>query len=353
MNTRTLVAAGLALLALVAALGGYTLGVGPRSWFHHDARADGSTVRVYGNIEIRDAQLAFNGAEHIAEVLVEEGDRVSIGDRLAILQTDRLQQMIREAESGRNAQRAALRRLENGTRAEEIEQSRAELRAAEATLANAELEAARLEEARLGDAAGRQELDDALSLVDVERARLEVKRAALALAIEGPRREDIDEARARLEESEASLAGLGLELADSVLVAPAPGIVQSRILEPGEYATPDRPVLTLALTEKKWVRAYLPEPQLGRVTMGMPAAVRSDSFPEVTFTGQIGFISPTAEFTPKTVQTTELRTKLVYEIRINVEDPGDRLRLGQPVTVDIGRFGNEDAAGNAPEGAIP
>ena len=122
-----------------------------------------------------------------------------------------------------------------------------------------------------------------------------------------------------------------------ILISPAPGIIQNRILEPGEMASPTQPVFTLALTDPKWVRAYVPEPDLGRINLGMKAKILSDSFPDQSFEGWIGFISPVAEFTPKSVETEDLRTKLVYEVRVFVHDSKDLLRLGMPVTVIVDR----------------
>ena len=118
-------------------------------------------------------------------------------------------------------------------------------------------------------------------------------------------------------------------------------MIQSRLLEVGDMADANRPVFTLALTDPKWVRAYVPEPDLGLINLGMKAKILSDSFPDHTFEGWIGFISPVAEFTPKTVETTDLRTKLVYEVRVYVHDPKDQLRLGMPVTVTVDRTASE------------
>jgi HlyD family secretion protein len=98
-------------------------------------------------------------------------------------------------------------------------------------------------------------------------------------------------------------------------------------------ASPQKPVFTLAITNPKWVRAYVSEPDLGKLHEGMAAAIAVDSFPGRRFEGWVGFISPVAEFTPKAVQTEELRTSLVYEVRVFVQDPSDVLRLGMPATV--------------------
>ena len=153
---------------------------------------------------------------------------------------------------------------------------------------------------------------------------------ALALTVAGPRPEEVAEAAARLRVAEAQLAFLQQQLADAQLVAPVHGIVRTRLMEPGEMASPQKPVFSLAVTDPKWVRAYVSEPDLGKVSPGMMASVVVDSFPERRFEGWVGFISPVAEFTPKAVQTEELRTSLVYEVSVFVKDPGDAFRLGMP-----------------------
>jgi HlyD family secretion protein len=155
----------------------------------------------------------------------------------------------------------------------------------------------------------------------------------LDLAVAGPRKEEIAEAEARLRANQAQFALLRQQLADSQLVAPLDAVVRTRVMVPGEMANPQKPVFSLAITDPKWIRAYVSEPDLGRIRSGMPASIGIDSFPNRRFDGWVGFISPVAEFTPKSVQTEELRTSLVYEIRVFVKDPGDELRLGMPATV--------------------
>ena len=117
--------------------------------------------------------------------------------------------------------------------------------------------------------------------------------------------------------------------------APIAAVVRARLLEPGDIASPQRPVFTLAIMQPKWVRAFVPEPRLSQIRPGMAAQVNTDSAPDQPLPGRIGFISSVAEFTPKTVQTEELRTSLLYELRVLVDDPQDVLRLGQPATVHL------------------
>jgi HlyD family secretion protein len=303
-------------------------------WYWENEKETGNgQLKIYGTIDIRDASLAFIEQERIAEVLVEEGDQVKAGQVLARLVTDRLKAQIVEAQAQIAAQEEVVKRLKTGTRSQEIEQARAEVEAAQATVHNDKQLLDRLQET--SGATSKQTLDNARSRLLVDQAQLEVKKKALNLALEGSRKEDIAAAERHLEALQANLSLLQIRLEDMTLKAPTAGVIESRILEPGEMAGPTRPVLVLALTDPKWVRAYVPEPELGRIRLGMKASVLSDSFPGESMDGWVGFISPVAEFTPRTVETEDLRTKLVYEARVFVHDNRDMLRLGMPVTVLI------------------
>ncbi len=320
-------------------------------WFlNAEGNQSASELRIYGNIDIRKADLAFNEQERIAQVLVEEGDRVTAGQVLARLQTNRLEAQIREIEATIGAQQEVVKRLVAGTRPQEIEQARAEVAAAQARVKNAMKNYERVSKTSGAGATSRQSLDNARALLDVDQAQLKVKEKALNLALEGPRKEDIAAAQNTLKALKASLSLLQIRLSDMALTSPATGVIQNRILEPGEMAGPNRPVVTLALTDPKWVRAYVPEPYLGRINLGMKAKILSDSFPDQTFEGWIGFISPVAEFTPKTVETEDLRTKLVYEVRVFVHDFKDLLRLGMPITVIVDRTAS---SGKSQDGGVP
>ena len=330
------------IIILVVLVSAVILGV--RWYLQAEGDLSASELRIYGNIDIRKADLAFNEQERIAQVLVEEGDRVTAGQVLARLQTNRLEAQIREIEAKIAAQQQVVKRLEAGTRPQEIEQARAEVAAARARVKNAMKSYERIRETSKAGATSRQALDNIQAQLDVEQAQLKVKEKALNLAIEGPRKEDIAAAKNNLKTLEASLSLLQIRLTDMALTSPATGVIQNRILEPGEMASPSRPVVTLALTDPKWVRAYVPEPYLGRINLGMKARILSDSFPDQTFDGWIGFISPVAEFTPKTVETEDLRTKLVYEVRVFVHDSKDMLRLGMPTTVIVERDASADVS---------
>jgi len=238
---------------------------------------------LYGNVDIREVRLAFNGSEHVGEILVDEGDRVQAGQLVARLHTERLQ--------------AA------------YDRSRAELAAAQA-----QAHAAQLTYQRIRSVADRK-------LASMDQAD-EAEGNSLAAA-------------ARVAAADAVLAESEQAVRDAELYAPVAGVVRERIVEPGDFVTPQTPVITLAMTDPVWVRTYLPESYLGQVHPGAHARITTDSFPGKVYEGWVGFISPTAEFTPKNVETPELRTRLVYQVRVFACNPGHELRLGMPATVTI------------------
>ncbi len=302
------------------------------------AGGDPGAVTVYGNVDQRKVDLAFIDAERIAEVLVEEGETVKPGQVLARLETRRLRDRVAESEAAVAAAAAAWERLKNGTRPEEIDQAKSAVAAAEAEAAYAQQQFQRYDgiwRNSKGVAVSIQDVDAARSQHNVAQARLVQAKKALILAEIGPRREDIAEAAALLQERQRMLELLRNQLGDAELKSPAAAVVRARLMEPGEMASPQRPVFSLAVLSPKWVRAYISESDLGLVKPGMAADVFTDGRPGQAVPGFVGFISSVAEFTPKTVQTPELRTALVYEIRVYVQDPEDRLRLGMPATVTL------------------
>jgi HlyD family secretion protein len=183
------------------------------------------------------------------------------------------------------------------------------------------------------DFASHQAYDDARMALDNSRAQLAQTQAALVEAVAGPRPQEIDAGQAALRQAEASVALAQEQLAHTKLMAPADGIVMTRVIEPGTVVLPSSPVYSMALTGEVWVRAFTPEALLGRVAPGTAVALTGDG--GKSWHGRIGYVSPTAEFTPKTVETPELRTQLVYRLRIRVEDPDDALRQGMPITIQL------------------
>ena len=308
------------------------------TWYwRHDGsqQTDEGNLTVYGNIDVRQVNLAFDASGRIAQMAVTEGASVKAGELLARLDTSRLELLLTAANAKMKAQQEKVNQMEAGTRPEEITKLEAELAAARTQASNLVRSYNRIRDLEKKNLASSQQLEDAQTASKAASDNVHSLEASLALALAGPRKEEIASAKATLAalRAEASLAQINLQ--KSELLAPSDGIVQSRILEPGDMASPDRPVLTLALTEPLWARVYLPENRLGKVAAGMAAEVTSDSFMGKPYRGWVGYISPSAEFTPKSVQTEETRTDLVYQARIFVCNPQGELRLGMPVTVQL------------------
>jgi len=315
-------------LIVLLAFGGGAL------WYSHRPAEDGG-LTLYGNIDFRQASVPFNGNERIAEVLVEEGAMVKKGQLMATLDTSRLLPQLAQTEAAMESQKAVVERLLNGTRKEEIAQAKANLESAKADAVNATAQYERRKALGPIAAVSQQDIDQAKAAADMAVAKVDVAQNVLKLAVIGPRAEDISQAKAQLRSYESQLALQRQQVADAKLHAPFDAIVQSRLMEPGEMSSPSKPVFSLATIGTKWVRAYIPEPKLSHVRNGSKAEIRVDSMPNYALEGWVGFISPVAEFTPKTVQTEDLRTNLVYEIRIFVKDAENILRLGMPATVKI------------------
>jgi HlyD family secretion protein len=323
---------------LIVAVIGAAVVVGGALWWLTHQHKPATELVLYGNVDLRQVELAFNGSERVAAVLVSEGDRVSSGQVLARLDTRRLTPEAEQAAAQVAAQEQVVDKLRRGNRPEEIDQARANLASASADAYDARTKydrLAALAKSSAGRALSRQDLDDARSAAQMASARLTVSQQALRLEVIGPRHEDVAQAEAVLEGDRAQMVLLQSELGDAALVAPMAATVRSRLVEPGDMASPQKPAFSLAITDPKWVRAYVTETDLGHVRPGMKATIMVDAFPRRGFAGWVGFISPVAEFTPKTVQTSDLRTSLVYEIRVFVKDPDDELRLGMPATVHL------------------
>ncbi len=324
------------ILTLLAAAGIAAGGVS--AWRHFHPEGPATEMVLYGNVDLRELALAFNNSERIVEVLAQEGDRVKKGQILARLDTSRLLPQVNKAEAELEAQKQVVERLHHGSRPEEISQARANVDSAQADAAYSEYQFQRLDSLSkdsAGRAVSRQDFDNARFALSSSKAKLKVTQEALQLALIGPRQEDIKQAEWQLQASTAQLALLRKQLADAELFAPSNAVVRTRVMEPGEMATPQKPVFSLAIVDPKWVRAYVSETDLSKLRPGMQVTIAVDSFADRRFDGWIGFISSVAEFTPKSVETVELRPSLVYEVRAFVNDGSDELRLGMPATVHL------------------
>jgi len=319
----------LVILLLAIAAGGWYV------WQKEKQQTDPLNLTLYGNIDIREAQLAFNGSEHIDKMLVEEGDHVKKGQLLATLNTATFNAKIEQIKAQIDAQKQIVNKMIAGARPDEIERAKAQLKAAQIKAKSASDTNRRLASMLQRKLISDEDVENAKMLADTAKYEMQASQLTLSLLKEGTRKEDIAAAQAQLAALQASLKLANVSLKNASLYAPEDGIIRNRILQPGEMAFPQSPVFSLALVNPIWVRAYIPETDLGKVPLGATAEIHTDSFPNKTYKGWVGFISPTAEFTPKNVQTPELRTSLVYSARIFACNPQDQLRLGMPATVTI------------------
>ena len=300
-----------------------------------DAAPGSSELVLHGNVDIREVELAFNASGRIAELLVQEGEAVQKGQLLARLDTTRLRLALAQARALADAQRSQVARLQAGSRAEEIARAAAERDAARAATVEARQVHQRALDLVARGFVSQQQADSAKNALEGAQQRQRAAEEVHRLAVLGPRREDLATAEAGLAAQQAAVAGLEHDIAEGELHAPDAGVVENRVLEPGDMASPQKTVLTLALTTPVWARVYLPENALGRVPAGAHAVITTDSHPDRRLAGWVGYISPAAEFTPKSVETPELRTSLVYQARVHACAGGETLRQGMPVTVRI------------------
>jgi HlyD family secretion protein len=327
MNRRLiLIAAAAAIVLAVAAFA--------TSGFGLLGDKDKGELSLYGNVDIREVDMAFRVNGRIATIEVEEGTRVQQGQLLATIDTASLDSRIAEADARVSQAEAQYLKLRNGNRRQDVAQARARVAAAAAQYDNTQRDFARRQGLVGPGAISRDLWEQTVTERDRAAAQLTEARQALSLAMAGARPEDIAAAAADVRSARASRAGVGTDLGDTRLVAAASGTVATRAREPGAIVQPGETVLTLAIDRPMRVRAYVAEPDLSRISPGMKVEVRADGNPKL-YHGTIGYISPRAEFTPKSVETENLRTDLVYGIRVIVSDPDDALRQGQPVTVRV------------------
>lgn len=304
-------------------------------YFKAENKTPSDILRLYGNIDIRQTDLAFHDIGRIKRLYVEEGSRVKAGELVGEIDASRYEAEAHRIESELETQKWIVEKLHRGSRPQEIEAAKAVVAADEARLKNAEITYHRMQKLAKTQYVPKQKLDDATALLKGAKAQLRADKQALDLTIIGPRKEDIAAAKAKLKAITAALDLARERLSDTRLYSPSDGIIRDRIMEPGDMAFPQAPVFTLALDDPMWVRTYVPEPDIGKIKEGMKAEISTDSFPGKKYFGWVGFISPAAEFTPKNVETPELRTRLVYQVRVFICQSYGELRLGMPVTVNI------------------
>ena len=309
--------------------------------------AKSGTPRVSGQVEATEVQVAPEVGGRVLDLPVVEGDRIKKGDLIATLDTRDADLALRRAEAERTQADAQLRLLLAGSRPEDIGQAQAQEAAAagDASAAASELAAAeadfqRFEKLLQSNSGSQKQRDDAATRRDVARDRLasarsreSAAREAVARLRSGARREEVDAARARVAVIDAQIASIQKGKADATVLAPIDGVISERLLDPGEMAAPRAPIVTLTDLDHAWAEVFVDEPQVPRLRLGQPATVITDSGNRLS--GKVSFISTKAEFTPRNVQTAEDRSKLVYRVKIAVDNRQGVLKQGMPVEAEI------------------
>ncbi|MBV2208428.1 MAG: secretion protein HlyD [Thermomonas sp.] len=293
-----------------------------------------TALTLYGNVDIREVQLAFRQPGRLLEMSVDEGDVVTTGQPIAKLDDRTFKDALVAADASVRVAQAELSKLQQGLRPQEVAQASEALKQAQALALDAERNFQRQNSLIESGASSQRVVDAAKTLRDQTAAGVKAAQAALSQANEGYRKEDIVAAQARLAAAQASREQAATALADTTLNAPSAGTILARVREPGSMITSQSAVYSLSLNTPVYVRAYVGERDLGRIAPGTRVIVTSDASTKQHL-GKIGFISPRAEFTPKTVETTDLRTDLVYRLRIVLDQADASLRQGMPVTIQV------------------
>jgi HlyD family secretion protein len=316
------------VLVIVIAAG---LGV----WWARSSRAE-SPRGASGTVEATESRLGFQLAGRIVSIAVDEGSRVKAGDVLAQLDAAELQARKAQAAARVSSAEAQVDELEGGFRPEEIAQAEAAVRAARDKLEDARTDLNRTRILQRGGAVSPEALQKATTAEEIAASALRQANEQLLLMRRGPRTEKIDAARAQTEEAKAAVQAVEAQLANAAIIAPHAGVVTVRHRQVNEIVAPGQPVLTVMNPDDRWVRIYVPENRVGAVRLGGRAAISADTFPGKTYQGVVTYISPEAEFTPKSVQTTEERVRLVYAVKVKVEgDPQMELKPGMPADVEL------------------
>ena len=305
-------------------------------------------IRVSGHVEATETRIAPEAGGRILTLAVKEGDRVQQGQVLMTLDTRDAQLAIQRARAERDAADAQLRLVMAGARVEDIRQARAqidtaraELAAARTELESAEQDLARFETLLSTNSGSRKQRDDAATRRDVARDRVVSAESRVRTAEEGhakleagARPEEVDAARARVAAASAQIATLEKTAADASVQSPVSGIVTEKLVEAGEVIAPRAPALVVVDLDRAWADVFVPEPAVPQIKIGQAATIHTDAGGS-GIAGTISYISPKAEFTPRNVQTAEERSKLVYRVRINVDNKDGVLKQGMPVEAEI------------------
>ncbi|QKJ52124.1 secretion protein HlyD [Providencia rettgeri] len=310
------------------------IGIAAGGYYYYQSQQE-NTLTLYGNVDVRTVNLSFRVPGKLASLNVDEGAHVVAGDKLGQLDDAPYINALTKAKGVRDSAKAQLALKESGYRTQEIAQVEAEVAQKQAAWQYADNFYKRQQGLAASRVISANELDNAKNNRNQAFAALQAAQDKLNQYQSGFRQEEIAAARGEWLQAEAAVAQAELDLQDTLLTAPSTGTILTRAIEPGTIINSGNTVFSVTLTNPVWVRAYVSEPHLGEAVPGKEVLLRTDSLPDKPYHGTIGFVSPTAEFTPKSVQTPDLRTDLVYRLRIVVNDADEALRQGMPVTIQF------------------
>ncbi len=337
MSTVSISPVGAVAVALIAALAAASCRSAPPP----------DAIRVSGYVEATEVQVASEVGGRLIELRAEEGDRVAAGDLLARLDTRDFELSLARLQAERQQAQAQLRLLLAGARDEDIRQAEAQVRSAEADvkaidveLASATADLERFDALLKSHSGSQKQRDDAATRREVAAARANAARervaaahATLARLRAGARAEEIDAARARVAIVDAQTASLQKTLGDATVTSPLAGVVTTKLVDQGEIVAPRTPLVVVTDLDHAWANVYVDEPLVPRLTLGQQATLVTDAGQRLE--GTLTFISPKAEFTPRNVQTAEERAKLVYRLKVTVDNRGGVLKQGMPVEAEL------------------
>jgi HlyD family secretion protein len=323
------------IVVILAVLG--TAGYFGITWLlDQDARKiDPNVIRTSGVVEAVEVRVGSKIAGPLAEVLVEEGDTVAAGQVVARVDIVDYSLRLAGAEAAVKQARSLYQDSQKGLRPEEIAQIESAVAAKQALYERAKIEYDRTRALAETGVAPIHQAELARKAMEAARMDMEASQDMVRIAKLGSRADRVRAAAHALEQAEAAVAEIRQKLADGEITAPSAGRVSIKNMETGEIVGAGGTIITLVDLDRPWVRVYVPESKLGRIRLGMAATILSDSFKGKEYVGTIRYISSEAEFTPKNVQTEEERVKLVYAIKIYVDNPNQELKPGMPVDAVI------------------
>lgn len=296
---------------------------------------DDGSLLVSGNVEVIEVNMGFKSPGRVLGFLVEEGQRVNKGDRLAVLDSAEVSGYVSQNRALLSEAMIRLDELKTGSRPQELQQADAGLKQAEAELSKAKKDFERAESLFKQEAITAQQMDTAKKIYDIAISQHRKATEALSLVKEGPRKEAIKAAEQRVRQAEAVLRISEERLKDTVIYAPVSGVILRKNVEAGEMVSAGMPVYTIGDLENPWIKVYVKEDKLGLVRLGQKAEIMTDSYKGKTYEGVVTYISSEAEFTPKNVQTQEERVKLVFGVKVSVKNINNELKPGMPADVKI------------------